>query len=46
MKKLREIMREGFLYVVRKDAMVAEAALLYIVAKRRLGIHVFIWRRR
>jgi hypothetical protein len=25
---------------------VAEAALLYIVAKRRLGIHVFIWRRR
>jgi O-antigen/teichoic acid export membrane protein len=27
-------------------AMVAEAALLYLVAKRRLGIHVFIWGRR
>ena len=28
------------------SAMVAESALLYLVAKRRLGIHVFIWRRR
>ncbi len=27
-------------------AMVAESALLYLVAKYRLGIHVFIWRRR
>jgi O-antigen/teichoic acid export membrane protein len=27
------------------SAMVAESALLYFVAKRRLGIHVFIWRR-
>jgi O-antigen/teichoic acid export membrane protein len=26
-------------------AMVVEAALLFFVAKRRLGIHVFIWRR-
>jgi len=28
------------------SAMVAESALLYLVAKRRLGIHAFIWRRR
>ena len=27
------------------SAMVAESALLYLVAKYRLGIHVFIWRR-
>jgi O-antigen/teichoic acid export membrane protein len=27
------------------SAMVAESTLLYFVAKRRLGIHVFIWRR-
>jgi O-antigen/teichoic acid export membrane protein len=27
------------------SAMVAESALLYFVAKHRLGIHVFIWRR-
>jgi O-antigen/teichoic acid export membrane protein len=27
------------------SAMVAESALLYLVAKHRLGIHVFIWRR-
>jgi len=26
-------------------AMVAESALLFLAAKRRLGIHVFIWRR-
>ena len=27
------------------SAMVVESTLLYFVAKRRLGIHVFIWRR-
>jgi O-antigen/teichoic acid export membrane protein len=27
------------------SAMVVESALLYLVAKHRLGIHVFIWRR-
>jgi O-antigen/teichoic acid export membrane protein len=27
-------------------AMVAEAGLLFLAAKRRLGIHVFVWRRR
>ena len=25
-------------------AMILEAALLFVVAKQRLGLHVFIWR--
>jgi CBS domain-containing protein len=36
MKKLREIMREGFLFAVRKDAMVAEAAR--IMDENNIGI--------
>ncbi len=40
MKKLRDIMREGFLFAVRKDATVAEAART--MAERNVGIVVVL----
>jgi CBS domain-containing protein len=40
MKKLREIMREGFLFAVRKDATVAEAART--MTERNVGIVVVL----
>jgi CBS domain-containing protein len=40
MKKLREIMREGFLFAVRKDATVAEASRT--MAEKNVGIVVIL----
>lgn len=40
MKKLRDIMREGFLFAVRKDATVAEAART--MTERNVGIVVVL----
>jgi len=40
MRKLRDIMREGFLFAVRKDATVAEAART--MAERNVGIVVVL----
>ena len=40
MKKLREIMREGFLFAVRKDATVAEAART--MTEKNVGIVVVL----
>jgi CBS domain-containing protein len=40
MKKLRDIMREGFLFAVRRDATVAEAART--MAERNVGIVVVL----